>query len=494
MKKITLLFLLISSFASAQRSINPIGFPGNGLNYNVTQVGGNTVHHGFVDTVSTSSTCGHLFVVFTDNSTQDWGYVKGLPGEPGKDGFSPQLVQGNSYEINPDSLSHYTLRDLQNGTYAIDLYIAPGKDGINGTNGSGTSNYKYYSPAQFYTGDWGAAIQKCIDSACVNRYPIITTGTYHCETRQFTFPKLFEEITWYGTRTKIYCKGFTRPRPTTLSESQQQQNTKYNVFDVYIIGDGTGVGWEPAANSNSIFSNMTIENFGTAAIFRTTQNGNIWCWSINTCTNGISIGAENNNGIDYTKSQSNDTKCWFPRVYGGNLNMNICFGAYGSFGCDVMYPEMEGNGKVFRCFDVDTYLNNTVKGINIVCPHFEFVQGISTDGAMARIRSSSGVFKIIGANHDVGPLSNMIMVDAYSSTGLSMIKVIDVSKWEHTGPIFKNDNCRWKLESCSEIIPWSAGNNPTQEDNIKNLLFTGTPVTYANGNKVWGYNYFDFSW
>lgn len=418
----------------------------------------------------------------------------GINGSDGKSAFI-DIGNVNTTTGAPSAPAQVTVIDvdpsMNNATLDFNFIIPKGDKGDPGT---AATKFKYYSPEQFYTGNWCIAIQTCIDSACINGYPIYSSGIYNCGTTVFNFPKFFNELTWYANRTQITCGGFTRPRPMTLQESQSQQNTKYNIFDLKISGNGTGIGFEPAASSNSIFSNFQVTGFATAAYFRTTQNGNIWCWSINNCTNGILIDCEGNNGLDKTKTQSNDTKCWFTRMHvSDNFNMNICFGVYGSFGCDIMYPETEGKAKVFRVLDVDTYLNNTVKGINFINPHFEFTQGFLTGGAMMRVRSSSGIFKIIGANHDVGPLANMILVDGYSSQGLTTIVIEDMSKWEHTGPVFKNDNCKWDLVRCWGIIPVSPGNNPPAEENIKNQLFTGTPVIYAGTEKVWGWNYFNFT-
>jgi len=210
------------------------------------------------------------------------------------------------------------------------------------------------------------------------------------------------------------------------------------------------------------------------------------------------VDAETNNGLNPSQTQSNDTKRWFTRMHVSNgFNMNICFGTYHSFGCDIYYPETEGNAKVFRVFDTDNFGNNTVKMQVVVQPHFEFTQGFTTGWAMARVKLSSGVFKMIAPNHDVGALANMILVDASESGGATEIILEDVNKWEHTGIIFKGNQCRWRLDRGLSIISYSANNNPTVETNIKALFAAPVPKhnleNYNQNPKVWGYNTFDWT-
>lgn len=432
---------------------------------------------------------GNLIITYTDATTQNAGKVVGSTGA------TPILQNGNTTTLafgNPASL---TLRVTAPNTYAIDAAIPQGKDGTGGTGGQ---KFNYYTPDQFGTG--AAAMQACLTAACADGLPIYSSGTYNCGNTVLTLPKQFNSLTWYGGGAKIICGGITRPRPANLTESQQQQNTKYTISDIQILGNGTGIGFEPAANSNSVFHNFQVSNFQTAGYFRTTQNGDIRNWSINNCVNGIIRDAESINGINPSQAQSNDTECHKIRMHVSNgFNMNICFGIYHSFGCHTYKTEVEGNAKVFRVFDIDNFGNNTVKELIAFEPHFEFTQGFTPGGCFAKVNLNAGIFKLISPNHDVGALAGMILIDASGSGVAAEMFVQDVNKWEHSGKIFINTNgngCRWRLERGLSIIQYSANNIPTVEDNIK-ALFTN-PIKWSGENfnqnpKVWGYSTFDWS-
>ena len=427
-------------------------------------------------------------------------------GKNGIDGKSSFADVGNvtTFTGAPGTPATVSVTDsdpsMNNVTFDFVFTVPAGAKGDPGQNGTGAQKFKYYSPDQFYVGDWGNALQKCIDSACAFGYPIYSSGVINCGTRIINLPKFFNELTWYGGRVKITCGGITRQRPANLAESQQQQNTKYSIYDIQILGNGTGVGFEPAANSNSVFHNFQVSNFTTAGYFRTTQNGDIRNWSINNCVNGIIRDAESINGINPSQAQSNDTECHKIRMHVSNgFNMNICFGIYHSFGCHTYKTEVEGNAKVFRVFDIDNFGNNTVKELIAFEPHFEFTQGFTTGGCFAKVNLNAGIFKLISPNHDVGALAGMILVDASGSGVAAEMFVQDVNKWEHSGKIFINTNgngCRWRLERGLSIISYSAGNIPTVETNIK-ALFTN-PIKWSGENfnenpKVWGYSTFDWT-
>jgi len=434
---------------------------------------------------------GNLIITYTDTTTQNVGKVVGANGQ------TPVFGTPTAQTLPAGSQATVT----QTGTPlnpVLNFGIPKGDKGESG--GGGAQKFNYYTPDQFYTGNWAVAMQACLTSACTDGLPIYSSGTYNCGTTVLILPKQFNSLTWYGGRAKIICGGITRPRPANLTESQQQQNTKYTIRDIEIIGNGTGTGFEPAANSNSLFENFQVSNFQTAGYFRTTQNGDIRNWSINNCVNGIMRDAESINGINPSQAQSNDTECHKPRIHASNgFNMNICFGIYHSFGCVTYKPEVEGNAKVFRVFDIDNFGNNTVKQLDVIEPHFEFTQGFTTGGCFAKVNLNAGIFKLISPNHDVGALSGMILIDASGSGVAAEMFVQDVNKWEHTGKIFINTNgngCRWRLERGLSIISYSANNIPTVEDNIK-ALFTNTIKwagdAYNQNPKVWQYSTFDFT-
>lgn len=364
----------------------------------------------------------------------------------------------------------------------------PGPQGPPGTGGG--TKFNYYTPDQFGTG--AAAVQACITAACTDGLPIYSGGTYNCGTTVLQLPKQFNSLTWYGGRSKIICGGITRPRPANLTESQQQQNTKYNIYDIQISGSGTGTGFEPAANSNSIFQNLSIENFTTSATFRTTQHSMVNVLTMNNCINGFSFECETFNP---TQSQSNDNKVWQPRFH-SNLSCGYAVKIQGSFGFQCWGLESEGNGTILNVIDFDDLGNGTVKSCRFYEPHFEHTGGIRSGGSFAKVKLNQGLFFISDPNHDVGPLSNMVLVDA-SACGLNAeILLEDVNKWEHSGTIFKGNQCRWNFKRGASVVQFSPNNNPTVQQNIKNLFAAPVPA-YAPDNfvidpKVWGSNTFNW--
>jgi hypothetical protein len=398
----------------------------------------------------TINSSGNLIITYSDGSSQDVGHVVGDKGDPG--------------------------------------------------TGNGTSvTFQCVTPNQFYTNDWGVAVQKAIDTACASRIPLYTSGIYDCGATVLNFPLFFDEIMWVGNRAKIICGGFTRTRPTNGTDSAKQQNTKYNIYDLFIAGHGTGIGFQPAANSNSVFQNLTIESFDTAGIFRTTQHGFFNQISMNDCLNGLFYDCETNGDLQAAATQSNDNKLMLPRFH-SNKNCGITISVKGSFGFECWGLETEGTGTILNPIVVDDLGNGTVKGFNFYKPHFEHRGGLQTNGAFAKVKLNQGQFFMSDPNHDVGDLlPEMCMVDATACAAGSEIILQDVNKWLYKAgnKIFKGGQTHWRFDRGAAIIQFSPNNNPTVEANIKALFAAPVPAfagdSYNNDRKVWGTNTFDWN-
>lgn len=431
---------------------------------------------------------GHLIVFYSDGTTSNLGVVVGANGS------TPTMQTGNTTTLPYGQPAALSIRALSNNTYAVDAAIPQGKDG---TGGGASVGFSCITPEQYYTGNWATAFQTAVTNACNTGAPLYTSGGYNLGNTVINFPKIFKKLTWKGNGAEITCGGFTRPRPVDSGESALQQNTKYDLADIAIFGNGSGTGLELAANSNSTLINITIESFTTAGTFRTMQHAYIASISMGNCINGLAFDVETNNGISAAATQSNDCKLFQPRFH-SNLVCGTVITVRGSFGFQCWGLESEGLGSVLNVINFDDLGNGTVKSCRFYEPHFEHRGGIRSGGAFAKVKLNQGIFYISDPNHDVGELPNMYLIDATACAASSEIMLEDVNKWLYASgtKIFKGGQTHWSFKRGASIVQFSANNNPTVQANIQALFDAPVPKYYLdqynNDPKVWGTNTFNW--
>lgn len=317
--------------------------------------------------------------------------------------------------------------------------------------------------------DW-AALQYTVNQSCNNGTPMCLRGNYFMGSKDITMPKIVtsNKFTIYGFSNLVTFaggKGWTRTRPASLAESQTQQNTSMYFHHVRLAGSGAGTGFEPAANTNSIFENLFIEGFATGAIFRTTQNGNIISIDIRDCANGSIVRNEEALVGSEAQTQSNGTNMWHPRIR-HSVSMTRGIQYFASYQGTIFGAQIEGNGSIQYGIFFDALGLTTVKNFDIFKPHFESTSGFT--GAAIYVKMREGTCRVFSAEHDIadtvgGLGNNLLMVEA-ESTVLSPSLIIDtqnINKWSpaaggpFAGKYFNNTQCRWNMYLWSNVVPSS---------------------------------------
>ena len=335
--------------------------------------------------------------------------------------------------------------------------------------------YSGYPPSTFLTTDNVdfAAMQYMVDQACLNGTPLSFTGNYYMGAKDVVMPKIItsDKFTLYGYSNNIYFaggKGWTRVRPTNISESQQQQNTSMFFHHVRFYGSGAGIGFAPAANTNSTFEGLVFWNFATAAIFRTTQNGNIQNLDMNECYDGVYIQTEENLPGLEVQTPSNGTRLWQP-TYRHNVDGGTAITYLGSYGGDVHGAQIEGNGSILNGIEFNGQGLTVVKSFCVTDPHFESTTGFRNSAIKFTCRL--GILRLISPEHDIsdtgaGAAGNtLMMVDAIGTLNSpsTMVSIYDLSKWNPVigGPepskLFRGKFIRWDIQHYGEEGgPWTA--------------------------------------
>lgn len=416
-------------------------------------------------------------------------------------GATGSVTINNTAEINPSTDRNYVTDDEQgaisgaNGPTALNVFVtmadlagigvsgsyppSPNDAPIPARNADQTfASYGYTQPqidaaygAGFATTtdnvDW-AAMQWMMQQACLNGTPLGLTGNYYMGDNYITMPLLFASnfFELHGFGNKIFFandKGWTRVRPATLLESQQQQNMQFFVYDVKFYGGGAGVGFEPAANTNSIFHKLYIQDFATAATFRTTQNAMINSIDIHDCYNGVYVRTEELLVGQESATQSNGTRMYQPRYYNAS-DGGVGITYLGSYGGYVLGAQIEGNGSMDKAIYWDAQGLTTVKRFMVVDPHFESRDAFRT--CAIDLSARDGVVDIVSAEHDIattitGTGDNLLMVRAVSSTPATglIVRVVSTNKWEpavngsYPGKWFHNTGCRWYIDTYGNEVP-----------------------------------------
>lgn len=327
--------------------------------------------------------------------------------------------------------------------------------------------------------DWGAT-KYMVNQSCANGTPMSLTGNYFMGSNDITMPKVItsNKFTIYGYSNLITFAGgtgWTRVRPTTLGESQAQQNTSMYFHHVRLVGSGAGIGFAPAANTNSVFENLFIENFATGAILRTCQNGCIIAMDIRDCNMGVITRTEEGLPGSESGTQSNGTRFYNFR-YRHSTDAARAMQWFGSYQGAVHGAQIEGNGSLEYPIYFDAQSLTTVKMFTVEDAHFESTAGFT--GAAIKLIMRNGIFRGVALEHDiadtVGALgNNLVMIDGEStilSPGI-LVSLYDINKWlpavagPLAGKFFINDQCRWDIIHWMEDIPvptWWAGTPVTK--------------------------------
>lgn len=320
--------------------------------------------------------------------------------------------------------------------------------------------------------DW-AAVQYRFNQSCANGTPMSLVGDYYMGSKNVTLPKIItsNKLTVYGYSNRLIFAGgtgLTRVRPANITENQQQQNTSMYFHHVRLIGSGAGTGFAPAANTNSVFEGLFIENFATAGICRTTQNANFQSIDIRDCYDGMIIRNEEALVGLEAQTASNGTRFWHPR-YRHSADAGRAFQWFASYGGELYGAQIEGNGSMEYAVFYDSLNVTVAKKFAVIDPHFESTQAYRQAAMYFAMRE--GVVDLVSPEHDIsttmtGTGDNLLMVKATSyivgTSPCPIINIMGINKWNpatngtYPNKWFHNDRCRWNINLWSSEIPTAA--------------------------------------
>ncbi len=417
-----------------------------------------------------------------------WKPTNIFNGLNGKDGSTPVFVTGGVTTLTPNTPATGAVRSLGNNTYAIDLGVPAGIQGVPGQNGTGGGVPGLLSPDDFkakhtaqlisqsdlaFFASVGATTSDMYDWAawqmCMNQCDmktIVIYGTYYWN-RSVIKPDLARcKITGNAKVVTTNNNSFAMlttslPSDFSAAEARCGAGANFVIDNLRLEGTLNQIGFRPYATSNNILTNVSTAGLGTGIWLQFCLAG---IYDNITCLNGT------NGFINGWGGYTGDTpiSSRFPTSNGSKIRnfhavsiTNIGIANYGGYDVEINIDAIEGNGTIARPIELNDMGNTALK--NFVITDGGDFEGVSiangTGNAYIHIETVVGNVKVKIFGTNMQTAGKFIWAKGANSPCIILENVNNIFSATGGSTSLYSDGYTWQFNYCA-AYPFPAAITP----------------------------------